>query len=103
MVDIYKIAGRNAPDDYPFRALDAYLAEDNSLPLAELMISGTVIFATHMLPGEILRKITVDKVPDKLLTCECRDCERCGLCERILAEIIPKEYRERFRFKIKVT
>ena len=71
--------------------------------LPELEISGTMLFATHMLPGEILRKITVDKVPDKLLTCECRDCERCGLCERILSEIIPEEYRERFRFKIKVT
>ena len=55
------------------------------------------------MPGEILRRITVDKVPDKLLTCGCADCERCGLCERILSEIIPEEYRERFRFKIKVT
>ena len=55
------------------------------------------------MPGEILRRITVDKVPDKLLTCECRECEGCGLCERILSEIIPEEYRERFRFKIKVT
>ena len=103
VVDIYKIAGRNTEGDYPFRTLDAYLSEDDSMPLAELMISGTVLFATHMLPGEILRRITVDKVPDKLLTCGCADCERCGLCERILSEIIPEEYRERFRFKIKVT
>ena len=103
MVDIYKIAGRNTEGDYPFRTLDAYLAEDDSMPLAELMISGTVLFASHMLPAEILRRITIDKVPDKLLTCECRECEGCGLCERILSEIIPEEYRERFRFKIKVT
>ena len=103
MVDIYKIAGRNVAGNYPFKTLDAYLAEDDSMPLAELMISGTVLFATHMLPGEILQGITVDKAPDKLLTCECRDCERCGLCEKILSEIIPEEYRERFRFKIKVT
>ena len=103
VVDIYKIAGRNTEGDYPFRTLDAYLAEDDSMPLAELMISGTVLFATHMLPGEILRRITVDKVPDKLLTCECRECEGCGLCERILSEIIPEKYRESFRFKIKVT
>ena len=103
VVDIYKIAGRNTEGNYPFKTLDAYLAEDDSMPLAELMISGTVLFATHMLPGEILRKITVDKVPDKLLTCGCADCEHCGLCERILSEIIPEEYRERFRFKIKVT
>ena len=69
--------------------------------LPELEISGTMLFASHMLPAEILRRITIDKVPDKLLTCEC--CEGCGLCERILSEIIPEEYRERFRFKIKVT
>ena len=100
---IYKIAGRNTEGDYPFKTLDAYLAEDDSMPLAELMISGTVLFATHMLPAEILRKITIDKAPDKLLTCECRECERCGLCERILSEIIPEKYRESFRFKIKVT
>ena len=103
VVDIYKIAGRNTEGDYPFKTLDAYLAEDDSMPLAELMISGTVLFATHMLPAEVLRRITVDKVPDKLLTCECRECEGCGLCERILSEIIPEKYRESFRFKIKVT
>jgi hypothetical protein len=71
--------------------------------LLELEISGTMLFASHMLPAEILRRITIDKVPDKLLTCECRECERCGICEKILSELIPEKYRERFRFKIKVT
>ncbi len=103
VVDIYKIAGRNTEGDYPFKTLDAYLAEADSMPLAELMISGTVLFATHMLPAEVLRGITIDKVPDKLLACECRDCEGCGLCEKILSELIPEKYRESFRFKIKVT
>ena len=60
MVDIYKIAGRNVAGNYPFKTLDAYLAEDDSMPLAELMISGTVLFATHMLPGEILRRQAPD-------------------------------------------
>lgn len=101
-VDIYKIAGRNSEGDYPFKCMDAYLTENSSLPLAELMISGTMLFASHMLPAEVLRGITVDKVPDKLLTCECRECSQCNLCNKILEDLIPKEYRGRFNFKIKV-
>ena len=102
VVDIYKIAGRNSAGDYPFRTLDAYLAENDTLPLAELMLSGTILFAAQVLPAEILQKITVDQVPDKLLTCECKECSTCGLCEKILAELIPKQYQDTFRFKIKV-
>ena len=67
------------------------------------MISGTVSFAYRMLPAEILKNITLDKVPDKLLTCECRECGQCKLCETILQSLIPEEYWERFRFKVKVT
>ena len=102
-VDIYKIAGRNSEGDYPFKTMDAYLAENNDMPLEELMISGTIMFAHRMLPKEILQKITIDKVPDKLLTCECSSCEQCKLCEAILASLIPEEYHSRFVFKIKVT
>jgi len=49
-----------------------------------------------------LKQITLDKVPDKLLTCECRECSQCNLCNKILEDLIPKEYRDRFNFKIKV-
>jgi len=70
--------------------------------LSELMISGTVMFAHRMLPKEVLQKITVDKVPDKLLTCECSSCEQCKLCETILASLIPEEYHSRFTFKVNV-
>ena len=50
--------------------MDAYLTENNDMSLSELMISGTIMFAHRVLPKEILQKITIDKVPDKLLTCE---------------------------------
>lgn len=103
VVDIYKIAGRNSAGGYPFRTLDAYLEENDTLPLSELMLSGTMLFATRMLPQEVLQKITIDKVPDRLLTCQCRECSNCGLCEKILSEYIPEKYRESFRFKIRVT
>ena len=82
--------------------MDAYLTENNSMPLVDLMISGTIMFAQHMAPKDVLKQITLDKVPDKLLTCECRECSRCNLCNKILEDLIPKEYRDRFNFKIKV-
>ena len=102
-VDIYKIAGRNADGDYPFTTMDAYLEENDAMPLSDLMISGTVSFAYRMLPAEILKNITLDKVPNKLLTCECKGCDKCKLCETELHQLIPEEYWERFRFKVKVT
>ena len=101
-VDIYKIAGRNSEADYPFRTMDAYLTENNSLPLSELMFSGTTGFAAHMLPAEVLKQITLDKVPDKLLTCECKECAQCNLCNKIAASYIPKQYWDKFDFKINV-
>ena len=101
-VDIYKIAGRNSNGDYPFKCMDAYLTENDSMPLTDLMFSGTVGFTSHVLPAEISQKITLDKVPDKLLTCECKDCARCNLCTKILSDIVPKKYWETFNFKINV-
>ena len=102
-MDIYKIAGRNSEGDYPFQCMDAYLTENNDMLLTELMISGTVGFAHRMAPPEALQRVTLDKVPDKLLTCQCKECGQCNLCERILQALVPEEYRERFRFKVKVT
>ena len=102
-VDVYKIVGRNSEEDYPFRTLDAYLNENDTMPLCDLMISGTTLFARRMLPEVILKNITLDTVPDKLMTCGCKECNRCKLCEMVLSSLIPEEYRERFRFKVRVT
>lgn len=99
---MYKIAGRNSEGDYPFKTMDAYLAENDDMVLTDLMLSGTVMFAKHMLPEEILKNITLDKVPDKLRTCECKECATCNLCNKILTNLIPKEYCDRFLFKVKV-
>ena len=101
-VDVYKISGRNEPGDYAFRTMDAYLAENNDKPLMEVMLSGTVNFAKRAVPEEVLRNITLDKVPDKLLTCECKECKKCGLCEGLAKKLIPEKYRRHFNFKIKV-
>ena len=101
-VDVYKISGRNEPGDYAFRTLDAYLSENNDKLLTEVMLSGTVMFRRRMLPDEVLRNITLDKVPDKLLTCECKECSKCGLCESLAKKLIPEKYWGRFNFRINV-
>lgn len=96
-VDIYKIAGRNTTGLYPFRCLDYYLNEENNVPLNDIFISGTSLILSK-LPKEIISKITLDKVPDKLMTCECKECNKCNLCEKILEKYIPKSYHNQFLY-----
>lgn len=95
-VDVYKISGRESKKDYPFFALDAYLREENSIPLSALMHGGTMAQFKKNVPVEIRKKLTLDKIPDKLMTCECKNCKQCGLCEKIAKTYIPKEYWDKF-------
>lgn len=90
-VDIYKIAGRNVPGNYPFFVLDAFIHERDDICLLDLLISGTSAFYKMTLQDNVLKKITLDKVPDKLVFCECKDCEKCKLCNKILSSIILPE------------
>ena len=95
-VDVFKIAGRNVYGEYPIRCLDAYIREDDNLSLYQLMISGVISSSGKFLPDDVKRKITLKLVPDKLLTCECRNCKECHLCENILSKVIPHEYHSKF-------
>ena len=95
-VDIYKIAGRNSAVMYPFFVLDAFIHERNDLVLSDIMMSGCIAEAQRHLPKEVLSKITLNKVPDKLLTCECRECKKCGLCDKLANALIPVAYRNSF-------
>lgn len=104
-VTVYKISGRNTANDYPIRTLDAYLREDDKLPLTELCISGVVHSAYELLPVDVQKRITVDLVPDKLMRCECKDCSECGLCDGLMKKLVPSQYWEKFycnKFKFKV-
>ena len=98
-VDIYKIAGRGTGKlrpNYPFFAFDAYMKERNDIPLTELYAAGVVTGLRVRVPEEVARKITLDKVPDKLLVCECRNCRSCGLCDKVMKSYVPKMYWDRF-------
>ena len=95
-VDIYKIAGRDTVGDYPFKCMDAYLREEDKMVLSDLILGGTVAQFKRIVPDGIRDRLTLDRVPDKLLSCECKGCSECGLCDRLMKSFVPKEYWDRF-------
>ena len=95
-VEVYKIAGRNMGGDYPFRCMDAYLSENNTMRLCDLIISGTHTPFILNVPDEFKNKLTLDKVPDKLAFCECKNCKSCTLCEKFMENYCPPEVRHKF-------
>ena len=105
-VSIFKIQGRFGFDEamnginmYPFHVLDAFLNRNNTVSIFDLFIGGPLFYFGNKVPKEFLDKITLDKVPDKLLTCECKDCKSCGLCDKIVKDLIPEEYHHIFDIK----
>ena len=51
---------------------------------------------TKTVPRKIAEKLTLDKIPDKLIACECKNCKKCGMCEKFMKSYVPKEYWDRF-------
>lgn len=95
-VEVYKIAGRNTDSDYPFRCMDAYLFENNSMRLCDLIISGTHIPFNLYVSEELKNKLTLDKIPDKLAFCECKNCKSCTLCEKFMNEYCESSLHSKF-------
>lgn len=105
-VAIFKINGRgNSPDAirsinmYPFKVLDYFVSKENNISMFDIFTGGPIVNFRNKVPKEFLDKITLDKVPDKLLTCECKDCKNCGLCDKIVKDLIPEEYHHIFDIK----
>ena len=105
-VTIFKINGRNSTkkakdsiDMRPFLALDAFISKDNKSSIFKFFQGGPLMHFKYKVPKEIRDRITLDKVPDKLLTCECKDCKNCGLCDKIVKDLIPEEYHHIFDVK----
>ena len=97
-VDVYKISGRAEPVEYIFYALDAYINEIDTIPLSNLMINGVTKVMRSYCSLASLNAITLDKIPDKLAFCECRDCKNCELCKNILSSILSKQECSLFDF-----
>jgi hypothetical protein len=90
-VSIYKIAGRFLPTNVVQSFCDAYILGTQKTYASEIAGGGTLSSMYQMgydLPLAL--------VPDKLRSCECRECESCGLCERVL-EKLHRLYKNKSR------
>lgn len=82
-VDIYKISGRLKPTKYIFKTLDAYINEIDDIDLSDILTGGTI---GYILDNKI--KIPVKDIPDKLLTCECKNCNvDCFVCSNLMQKL----------------
>lgn len=83
-VDIYKISGRMYPIDFLLRVLDAYVNRKEVDNLPSIL---TGYNATAMLEAGL--KIPSSIVHDKLLTCECKECDKtCFACRILMAKLL---------------
>ena len=75
-VDIFKIVGRGASTKQIVSMLDAYINERDDIYLDDFIYGGVYRGCHLNLPTSI--------IPDKLLTCECKYCKDCKLCEKVI-------------------
>ncbi len=79
-VDIYKLSGRMMKTPFIERTLQVYIDEDDDAYLSEFIIGNN--------RSKDL-KIKAKDIPDKMLTCECRDCDTCKLCDKVMHDHLP--------------
>lgn len=86
-VDVYKIAGRHRSTENIFHILDCYVNERNDVDLFSLLSS-------RFIHGRIIDKglkLPVKNVPDKILTCECKECgKECNICDKVMEKAVNK-------------
>lgn len=77
-VAIYKIVGRGASLGRIISMLDAYINERDNIYLDDFLYGGAYRGKHLNLPTKM--------IPDKLLTCECKNCKHCNLCNHIIQD-----------------
>ena len=79
-IDIYKITGRRMTTQRIISILNIYINEQDNITIDDF-ISGNVRKGIHL-------NIPTNIIPDKLLTCECKDCNKgCNLCKEIIEQL----------------
>lgn len=78
-VDVYKLSGRARSTKSIVYMLDAYVNLRNDVLLNDIIVHRSSDFYKDI-------KIPVNIIPDKLLTCQCLDCDNCKLCDDIIAD-----------------
>ena len=82
-VDIYKIAGRRISTNQIAHILKSYIELNDNVDILSLVIGQ---------PRQEMKKyygsIPCKFIPDKLLTCECKECNtNCKCCEKIMKKL----------------
>lgn len=81
-VSIYKIAGRFLPTNVIQSYCDAYILGTSKTYMSEISSGGTLT--------SLYKKgydIPLALIPDRLKECECKDCEKCHLCDKVLEKL----------------
>lgn len=76
-VDIYKISGRMCSFESVRRTFEAYYFEQDDVDM------GIITYGSG---SRTFKSVPASDFPDKLLSCECKNCETCGVCDRIVAK-----------------
>lgn len=88
-VDIYKISGRMSNLEFIKTALDSYVNLNDNIDIKKIILGG--ICSPELKKTTIMTKI----IPDILLTCECKNCNKtCYICDNIMNSCIQKSQEQ---------
>ena len=83
-VDIYKISGRLYPIDFLDRVLDVYINRKEVDDLSSILTAGNAVIMEN---NGI--KVPSNMIHDKLLTCECKECNKtCFMCNDLMTKLL---------------
>lgn len=83
-VDIYKISGRLYPIEFLIEVFDAYINRKEVDNLPNILTAGNAraMFETGI-------KVPSSMIHDKLLTCECKECDKtCFMCRDLMTKLL---------------
>ena len=86
-VDVFKIAGRTKSLEFIKKALDAYINERNNINLLDILQTRQDK-AFKKIKSEF--EINTKYIPDKLLNCQCKQCDTCNVCKNVMKMIFNK-------------
>lgn len=84
-IDIAKIAGRSFPTERIFKVFLAYLNRDEEADVLTLLHSRT---RRYLLDNKI--KLKAKEWPKKTLTCECKECTTCNICQKAMEHVVAR-------------
>lgn len=90
-VDIFKISTRRTETNRLFRIIDYYINEkDGDLNLWDV-VTGRLqkrLMSIHLEHPEF--KIPINKLPDKIIRCNCEECLTCNKCELLMKKFFKE-------------